>query len=98
MCYVCGHGDDEEDNKIVYCEVSYIQLSFSPYSLVQSVCMPNAMASREISKPATGFAAFAKLSKSISSSKCSVVYAGSVGEPCDLPTSDRSCSLSFCRV
>jgi hypothetical protein len=98
MCYVCGHGDDEEDNKIVYCEVSFIPLSFSPYSLVESVCMPNAMASREISKPATGFAAFAKLSKNMTSSKCNVVCAGTVGEPCDLPTSDRSCSLIYWRV
>jgi hypothetical protein len=98
MCYVCGHGDDEEDNKIVYCEVSFIPLSFSPYSLVQSVCMPSAMASREISKPATGFAAFAKLSKNMTSSKFSVACAGTVEEPCALPTSDRSCFLSFCQV
>jgi hypothetical protein len=27
MCYVCGHGDDEEDNKIVYCEVSFFSLN-----------------------------------------------------------------------
>ena len=98
MCYVCGHGDDEEDNKIVYCEVSFINLMFNRYSLVQSVYMPNAMASREILKPENGFAAFANLSKSITSSKCSVVYADSVGEPCDLQTLDMNFSLSYNRV
>lgn len=98
MCYVCGHGDDEEDNKIVYCEVRLNSLSFNPHSLAQSVCMPNAMASREISKPATGIAASAKLSKVMTSSRLSVLSAATAGEPCAPPTSHISFSLSFRRV